>query len=75
MIVMMMMRTERYDDKNDEDKTDSPLQSNRLDPQRAHCYRAEAGCSASLPDEDGGGGGADTDISDHHNKPPQLITR
>ena len=34
---------------------DSPLLSSHLHPQHACCYRAEAGCSASLPDDEGGG--------------------
>ena len=79
---MKTTTTERYDDnKYDEDKRDPPLQSNRLDPQRARCYRAEAGCSASPPDDDdgfgggGGGGGQTTSTNNRHNiSAPHIIT-
>ena len=74
---MKTTTTKRYDDdKYDEDKRDPPLQSNRLDPQRARCYRAEAGCSASPPDgggddggggDCGGGGGKTTSTNNRHN--------
>ena len=81
---MKTTTTKRYDDdKYDEDKRDPPLQSNRLDPQRARCYRAEAGCSASPPDDDGfggdddgggGGGGQTTSTNNRHIKSPQHIS-